>query len=589
MSRHKNIRNLDPYAELDDFDGGGSNDISPSDERQLQEGLTQVRGALERARISATDKEIEESLWYYYFDVSKTINYILSHHAPAKKPKKKAQSQFTQKAQKGAPTAAQAKAFSEPSPDDIVIAAQSGSKGLNNAKKKTDKPAEKIEAAVQAMAIDNTPVKARKKINILEEFKNTTTKENANFVVIGHVDAGKSTLMGRLLYDCGVIDERTIQKFKAEAEKIGKSSFHFAWVLDQTNEERSRGVTMDIATNHFSTASTNFTILDAPGHRDFVPNMIAGASQADFAVLVLDASTGAFESGFQSNGQTREHTFLARAIGVSRIIVAVNKLDAVSWDHDRYIEITQKIGHFLSSAGFNSNSTSFVPCSGLTGVNIVHNARDKLPWYNGPTLVQALESSKPQSRAISSPLRITISDVFRGGIQNPVSISGRIEAGSLQIADALLALPSEESATVKDIEINERSSEWAAAGHNVTLHLSGIDIIHLKPGDVMCSPDSPIVPLKCFDLKILSFETITPMLVGIHRGRLNASGRVVSLLESMDRTTGKTLKKKPRHIAPGMLARIKVEVTLCTGIPVERGNKLVLRLGGKTVAAGVVE
>lgn len=350
-----------------------------------------------------------------------------------------------------------------------------------------------------------------------------------------------------------------------------------------------RGVTMDIATNHFSTASTNFTILDAPGHRDFVPNMIAGASQADFAVLVLDASTGAFESGFQNNGQTREHTLLARAIGINRIIVAVNKLDAVNWNHDRYIEITQQMGHFLSNAGFSSDSTSFVPCSGLTGANIVHDARDKMPWYNGPTLIQTLESSKPQSRGISSPLRITINDVFRGGIQNPVSISGRIEAGSLQIADTLLTLPSKESATVKGIEINEQSSEWAVAGHNVTLHLSGIDIIHLKPGDVMCSPESPIVPLSCFDLKILSLETITPMLVGIHRGRLNASGRVVSLLESIDKTTGKTLKKKPRHVSPGVIARIKVEVTLGAGIPVEKGNKLVLRLGGKTVAAGIVE
>ncbi|RPA90659.1 hypothetical protein L873DRAFT_400762 [Choiromyces venosus 120613-1] len=346
---------------------------------------------------------------------------------------------------------------------------------------------------------------------------------------------------------------------------------------------------MDIATNHFSTASTNFTILDAPGHRDFVPNMIAGVSQADFAVLVVDASTGAFESGFQNNGQTREHTLLARAIGVSRIIVAVNKLDAVSWNHDRYIEITQQMGHFLTNAGFSPNSTNFVPCSGLAGANIVQEARDKMPWYNGPTLVQTLESSKPQSRAINSPLRITINDVFRGGIQNPVSISGRIEAGSLQIADTLLTLPSKESATVKGIEINEQSSEWAVAGHNVTLHLSGIDIVHLKPGDVMCSPDSPIVPLTCFNLKILSLETITPMLVGIHRGRLHASGRVISLLESLDKATGKTLKKKPRHIAPGMVARIKVEVSLCAGIPVEKGNKIVLRLGGKTVAAGIVE
>ncbi|PWW75963.1 hypothetical protein C7212DRAFT_352027 [Tuber magnatum] len=301
---------------------------------------------------------------------------------------------------------------------------------------------------------------------------------------------------------------------------------------------------MDIATNHFSTASTNFIILDAPGH-------------PDFAVLVLDASTGAFESGFQNNGRIREHALLPRAIGVVRVIVAVNKVDVVNWNHNRCIERTPQMGHFFSNAGFSSNLRSFVPCSGPTGANIVHDARDKLPWYSGPTFLQTLESSKPRS---------------------------------LQIAAALLTLPSREYATAKDIEINEWSSEWAVAGHNVTLHLSGLDIIHQKPGDVIRSPDSPIVPLNCFDLKILSFETITPMLVGIYRGPSNANGRVVSLLESMDKATGKTLKKEPRHIAPCMLARVRVEDTLGAGIPVEKREQscAIIRLGGKTVAAGVV-
>lgn len=266
-------------------------------------------------------------------------------------------------------------------------------------------------------------MKQRKKIDVPEAYKSSTVKDNANFVVIGmlhyrwvspdclhtlgHVDAGKSTLMGRLLLDTGVVDERTIQKFKQEAEKIGKSSFALAWVLDQTQEERTRygshmcsiyktanpvrGVTMDIAVNKFETEKARFTILDAPGHRDFIPNMIAGASQADFALLVIDSSTGAFESGFHMRGQTKEHTLLVRSIGVQRIIIAVNKLDTVGWSHERYEEIQQQMTQFLSQAGFAPNNVSFIPCSGLTGGNIVKKLKTGLvPWYSGPTLVEEL-------------------------------------------------------------------------------------------------------------------------------------------------------------------------------------------------------
>lgn len=405
--------------------------------------------------------------------------------------------------------------------------------------KPADKTVQKLEAKVQSISIDNTPVKQRKKIDVPEAYKSSTVKDSANFVVIGlsnywhgypddlhisgHVDAGKSTLMGRLLLDTGVVDERTIQKFKQEAEKIGKSSFALAWVLDQTQEERSRydsymysniklltfispvrGVTMDIAVNKFETEKARFTILDAPGHRDFIPNMIAGASQADFALLVIDSSTGAFESGFHLRGQTKEHTLLVRSIGVQRIIVAVNKLDTVDWSRERYEEIQQQMTQFLTQAGFAPKNVSFVPCSGLTGGNIVTKPKISLvPWYSGPTLVEELgmdpvsieywglviltcflqlctEKSKPVTRAIGKPLRLTISDVFRGGMHNPVSISGRIEAGNLQQGDTIIAIPSGEKATIKAIEVDDESKEWAVAGHNVVLHLSNIDIVHLK-------------------------------------------------------------------------------------------------------------
>lgn len=285
--------------------------------------------------------------------------------------------------------------------------------------------------------------------------------------------------MGRLLYDLNVVDQRTIEKFRKEAEKIGKSSFALAWVLDQTTEERNRGVTMDIATNYFETEKTKFTILDAPGHQDFIPNMIAGASQADFAVLVIDASTGSFESGLR--GQTKEHALLVRSMGVQRLIVAINKLDTVNWSHDRFEEIQQQSSAFLTAAGFQARNISFVPCSGLTGDNIARPAPDGLvPWYSGPTLVEQLETSEPTSRALEKPLRLTIGDIFRGGVQHPLSVSGRLDQGSLQVGDQVVTIPSGEKAYIKGIEVDQETAEWAVAGQNVALHLTDVDPIHLK-------------------------------------------------------------------------------------------------------------
>jgi elongation factor 1 alpha-like protein len=404
----------------------------------------------------------------------------------------------------------------------------------------------------------------------------------------GHVDAGKSTLMGRLLYDLKVVDQRTVDRYHQEAEKMGKSSFALAWVLDQGTEERNRGVTIDIATNKFSTNKTNFTVLDAPGHQDFIPNMIAGASQADFAVLVIDATAGAFESGLR--GQTKEHALLVRSMGVSRLIIAVNKLEMVSWSQDRFDEISQQVSAFLSSAGFLAKNVAFIPCSGLLGDNIVRKSTEPAltSWYSGSTLVEELENSEPVTRSLDKPLRMTIGDIFRGGVQNPLSVSGRIESGSLQVGDALLVQPATEKCFIKALEVDSEPADWAVAGQNVTIHLSDIDPVHMKIGDVLCSPASAITNVKEFTAKVLAFEFLTPMQVDIHRGRLHTPGRIREIVSLLDKVTGaRTGKKRPRIIKPGQLARVVVE--LDTEGPLEAPGRVVLRSDGATVAAGLLE
>lgn len=393
--------------------------------------------------------------------------------------------------------------------------------------------------------------------------------------------------MGRLLYDLKVVDERTIERYKKEAEQMGKSSFALAWVLDQGTEERSRGVTIDIATNKFETSKTAFTILDAPGHKDFIPNMIAGASQADFAVLVIDASTGSFESGLK--GQTREHALLVRSLGVQRIIIAVNKLDTVSWSQDRFIEIEQQITAFLLTAGFQAKNVAFIPCSGLLGDNITRRSENKAAsWYTGPTLVEELDNSEPVARALDKPLRLTIGDVFRGGVQNPLSISGRIEAGSLQVGDALLAQPSGMKCFIRALEIDSAPVDWAVAGQNITIHLSGIEEQYLKSGDVLSSPTNPIQNVKEFTVKALAFEFITPMQVDVHRGRLHAAGRIKHIVTILDKSTGaSTGKKRPKIVKPNQVVRLVVEMDIA--VPLEAPARVVLRSGGETVAAGLIE
>ncbi|KAI9488306.1 P-loop containing nucleoside triphosphate hydrolase protein [Zychaea mexicana] len=405
--------------------------------------------------------------------------------------------------------------------------------------------------------------------------------------------------MGHVLYSLGQVNDRTMKKYERDAQKIGKGSFAFAWVLDETGEERDRGITMDIAMNNFETDHRSFTLLDAPGHRDFIPNMISGAAQADAAILVVDASTGGFESGFVANGQTKEHALLARSLGVQQMIIAVNKLDTLDWDQGRYSEIVEKLGNFLTQAGFRKSNLSYVPVSGLTGENLIKKS-ELVPWYEGPCLIDLIDAFEPPVRQLDKPLRIGVTDFFKGGIGSSggVSAGGTIDAGHVQMGEQLMVVPGGEIGVIKALQVNDDTATWGAAGDSVLMSLTGLDIMNLSSGCVLCNPLHPVPVTTSFTAQIVVFDLKVPITNGypviLHHQSLDEPASIVKLNAVLDKSTGEVIKRNPRHLSKGMTAKVKIQLTN-RAIPLEtfKENKqlgrIMLRKGGETVAAGVVD
>ncbi|KAI9909702.1 hypothetical protein PsorP6_014782 [Peronosclerospora sorghi] len=258
-----------------------------------------------------------------------------------------------------------------------------------------------------------------------------------SLVVIGHVDAGKSTVVGHLLYQMGTVPPKTVHKYTKEAQTAGKASAAFAWVVDAADAERTRGVTMDVGVQSFTTRTKHVTLLDAPGHRDFIPQMLTGATQADVALLVVPAALGEFEAAVDDGGQTKEHTLLVRSLGVTHVVVAVNKMDTVGWTHERFRTIQEQLATWLDHAGFRRNKVQFVPVSGLTGVNLKQTGGDdRVAWYTGPSLVEAIDALTPPQRQIAKPFRMTVADVSKSKRLGH-TISGRIYAGAAAVGDSV--------------------------------------------------------------------------------------------------------------------------------------------------------
>jgi len=387
-------------------------------------------------------------------------------------------------------------------------------------------------------------------------------------------------------------------KHERDSQRIGKSSFAFAWALDETEEERKRGITMDIATRKFETETKRITLLDAPGHRDFVPNMISGAAQADVSILVVGATTGEFEAGFESDGQTKEHSLLIRSLGVNQLIVAINKLDNAKWSIDRYNEISGKLLPFLKSIGFKEKGITFIPCSGLTGENLTERKEPELSaWYNGPTLTQAIDSFQPPERAINKPLRISISDVFKGTGSGAINVNGRIESGYVCKDDQILVMPGNEVATVKVLEINETATKIAVAGDNVTIGLAGIEKEHIGLSSVLCEGSSPVRLTDYIAAQILVFDVKIPITKGdtvvFHYLSMNEQASVVKLVGMVDKMTGEIKQKNPRFLPKNTTAMVEIKLNrpICieTYKDFKELGRFTIRSEGKTLAAGVVQ
>ncbi|MDH5451359.1 MAG: translation elongation factor EF-1 subunit alpha [Candidatus Bathyarchaeota archaeon] len=422
-------------------------------------------------------------------------------------------------------------------------------------------------------------------------------KPHMNLIIMGHVDHGKSTTTGHLFYLTKTVEERIAKTYEEEAKKMGKETFKFAWVLDKLKEERERGLTIDLAFLRFETPKYFFTVIDAPGHRDFVKNMVTGASQADAAVLFVSAKRGEFEAGIGPGGQTREHAFLAFTLGVKQLVVAVNKMDdaTVNWGQERYEEIKNEISSMLKMVGYNVEKIPFVPTSGWTGDNLVKRS-EKMPWYKGPTLYESLDLLETPPKPIKKPLRLPLQDVYTITGVGTVPV-GRVETGVVKEGDTLVFMPGNVKGEVKSIETHHVRIPKAEPGDNIGFNVRGLSTKDIRRGDVGGHPDNPPTVAKEFLGQIIVIYHPTAIAAGytpvLHAHTGQIACRFVELIKKLDPRTGQTVEEKPAFLKTGDGAIVRLEpvqpiaVEAYSDFP-ELG-RFAIRDMGTTVAAGVVK
>jgi len=436
-------------------------------------------------------------------------------------------------------------------------------------------------------------------------------KTHINIVVIGHVDAGKSTSTGHLIYKCGGIDKRAIEKFEKEAAEMGKGSFKYAWVLDKLKAERERGITIDIALWKFETGKYEVTIIDAPGHRDFIKNMITGTSQADCAVLIVAAGVGEFEAGIAKNGQTREHALLAFTLGVKQLIVGINKMDNTEpkYSEARFQEIVKEVSNYVKKIGYNPKSVAFVPISGWHGDNMIEPSTN-MSWYkgweketkeagkqSGKTLFEALDSIIPPTRPSDKPLRLPLQDVYKIGGIGTVPV-GRVETGTIKAGMVCTFAPSNVTTEVKSVEMHHETLSEGVPGDNVGFNVKNVSVKDIRRGNVCSdSKNDPAKEAATFDAQVIVLnhpgeiqKGYTPVL-DCHTAHIAC--RFNELKEKIDRRSGKKIEDNPSKIKSGdaSIVELKPSKPMCVEPFSQYAplGRFAVRDMRQTVAVGVIK
>ncbi len=414
-------------------------------------------------------------------------------------------------------------------------------------------------------------------------------KPHMNIVFVGHVDHGKSTTVGRLLYDAGTIDEQTMRKLKEEAERLGKGGFEFAFVMDQLKEERERGVTIDLSHKKFTTPKFDFTIIDAPGHRDFIKNMITGASQADAAVLVIGSE------GVQA--QTKEHAFLCKTLGVAQVIVACNKMDLLKYDQKAFEKSKTDAQNLLKSVGYKIESIQVVPIASYPGDNVVKKSAN-LGWYTGPTLLESLDKLNLPEKPTNLPLRLPLQDVYNIKGIGVVPV-GRVETGVMKVGDKIIVMPAREGkgiiGEVKSIEMHHEAITEAEPGDNVGFNVRGIELKDIARGDVLGHVNNPPTVATEFTAQLVVLNHPTVITAGytpvFHIHTTQVACQFIELVKKINPATGETLQEKPDFIKNGDVAVVKIRPMQPLVIEKQKDipklAKFAIRDSGNTVAAGM--
>ena len=494
-------------------------------------------------------------------------------------------------------------------PKPATPAAATASAAVSEEKKEVPAQEEKKEqpasAAPETLIIDSpaeleeAPTTSTKTYSMEEILAQEDPRENINVVFIGHVDAGKSTICGSIMYLTGMVDKRTIEKFEREAKVRNRESWFLAYIMDTNEEERAKGITVEVGRAYFETEHKRFTVLDAPGHKNYVPNMIAGAAQADAGVLVISARKGEFESGFDRSGQTREHVLLAKTLGVKRLIVVVNKMDeeTVNWSQERYDSIVSRLSPYLKSVGYNvQRDVTFLPVSGLKGYNLKDRAPEGVcPWYQGPSLFEILDAIEIVGRDANGPLRLPVLDKYndRGCV-----ITGKVESGRLVLGNNVLLMPNSRHAEVIGITINDKEVISAKPGENVNVKLKGIADTNVFRGDIICHEDLHVHAVREFEGQLVLLELLENRRIltagysaVMHIHTAVEEVVITDLIAEQDRKTGEQ-KKHPRFVKSNsiVIARFTLSRPVCmeTFDTMQQLGRFSLRDEGKTIAIGKV-